>query len=343
MFDTSKELGRYHSEKVLLAGAQRTEMRERRDSNRKKIRASLVREAKPKPIGFHSQGSYAMRTMIQAPDNDYDIDDGIYFQSDQLIGPKDGVLSALAARKMICEAAADAKFSTPPQVLKNCVRVFYNAGYHVDIPVYRKCEERDLWSGKTKEFYELASADWKRSDSKSVTKWFREEAQSQCPDGGGADGQFVTVVRMLKAFCGSRASWKGKVGTGFICTALISYGNFRAHPDRLDMSVRRTFEAIRDSLRYSKSVKHPVLEGEHITSSAEDPRVAQLFERLDDKLDCLTPLDRTDCSFEEAMAAWDKFFGTDWFSSQPVSEGGSKVGQPSAPVQKRGPNRYAKR
>jgi hypothetical protein len=37
---------------------------------------------------------------------------------------------------MVRDAVDDDKFKKPPEVRPNCVRVFYEAGYHVDLPVY---------------------------------------------------------------------------------------------------------------------------------------------------------------------------------------------------------------
>ena len=47
-----------------------------------------------------------MHTMVQDADTDYDIDDGVYFRKDRLVGPQGGEMSALAVRQMICDAPA---------------------------------------------------------------------------------------------------------------------------------------------------------------------------------------------------------------------------------------------
>ncbi len=55
-------------------------------------------------LEFKSQGSYAMRTMVRHPDNDYDIDDGTYFDAAVLIGSRGGEMTALQARCMVRDA-----------------------------------------------------------------------------------------------------------------------------------------------------------------------------------------------------------------------------------------------
>ena len=61
-------------------------MRDRRDANRKRIKKGIDDGKKPRSIEFVPQGSYAMKTMVQDPDNHYDIDDGIYFDKTVLLG-----------------------------------------------------------------------------------------------------------------------------------------------------------------------------------------------------------------------------------------------------------------
>jgi hypothetical protein len=149
MYDTSAQVLRYHDEKVNLPSAERTNMRKRREANRDRLRKGLADAGKPAPIGQHTQGSYAMHTMVQDAATDYDIDDGVYFRRDTLVGQNGGEMSALAVRQMVCAALHDEWFNTPPEVLKNCVRVYYNESFHDDVPSYRRLETKDPWTGQT--------------------------------------------------------------------------------------------------------------------------------------------------------------------------------------------------
>ena len=76
MFNCSKEILRFHDEKVNLPDPIRKIMRDRRDANRTKLESGLEANNKPQVEEFVSQGSYAMRTMVQTEGNDIDIDDG---------------------------------------------------------------------------------------------------------------------------------------------------------------------------------------------------------------------------------------------------------------------------
>src|SRR5687767_12198048 len=137
MFDCNDDVLAYHDEEVTLPQSERTAMRDRRDANRDRLKARLKEKGKPAPQEFIKQGSYAMRTMVQDPDNDYDIDDGVYF-SEVSLRDKNGIgMAPNAARQMVCDALKDDRFKKQPEVRNSCVRVHYDEGYHVDIPVYR--------------------------------------------------------------------------------------------------------------------------------------------------------------------------------------------------------------
>ncbi|MDE0444338.1 MAG: hypothetical protein OXL38_19810 [Gammaproteobacteria bacterium] len=88
MFDCAKDIRAYHDNEVTLPVTEREAMRDRRNANRNRVRKGLSKADKPAPAEFVKQGSYAMKTMVQAPDNDYDIDDGVYFHKQDLVGER---------------------------------------------------------------------------------------------------------------------------------------------------------------------------------------------------------------------------------------------------------------
>lgn len=346
MYDTSDEVVGFHNDEVNLKSIERTNMRARRNANRDRLKRGLVRNSKPTPIGQHTQGSYAMHTMVQDAATDYDIDDGVYFKKDKLVSVNGAAMSALAVRQMVCAALQDDRFNVAPQVLKNCVRVFYNEGFHVDVPAYRRIETTDFWTGKPTYTYELASSEWKSSDPRAVTRWFRNRNDFHSPDCENTDGQFRRIVRLLKAFARSRSSWKALTATGFMITKLADE-TFVSSVNRDDIALRNIMQAIRQRLEYNKVIQHPTLHGENITHT-DDARPNYFKERLAENLKHLEVLDQYDCSHASAMAAWDKVFCTDWFSNQPTpnDEGNgscrAKIAvAPTRPVEKREGGRYA--
>lgn len=357
MFDCGSDVTAYHNEEVTLPTAERDDMRARRNSNRDRLKAGLKRNEKPSPWDLASQGSYAMRTMVQHPKKDYDIDDGSYFNRSDLQDAKSNDMEPAAARSMVCEALADDKFSRAPEVRDNCVRVFYNEGYHLDVPVYRRITSTD-GNGKETERLELASGDtWKEADARAVTVWFDETNRTLSPDTHNGR-QFRRVVRLAKKFTRSRESWGTKAGSGLLVTKLCAE-RFVASTDRDDIALRRTLESIRDRLDGSLLINHPVVVGDTITKGTADAKATFLRDRLKKYLPELETLDASDCDRPKALRAWADFFNAAWFRERaneaektnsnkagPIGEGGPAIvfgtrSSSEPAVDKRGGGRYA--
>ena len=300
----------FHNDAVTLPNKERTEMRDRRDANRRRLKSGLKRDGEPSVRECCSQGSYAMRTMVQQPDNDYDIDDGVYFDKDKLEGPRGGDKTAGEAREMVRKALHEDNFKRPPETLKNCVRVYYDAGYHVDVPVYRQVTETNFW-GEEETSYELASSDWKRSDPRSVTKWFQDANRDQSPDSDNG-GQLRRMVRLLKAFARSRTSWREQIASGFMITKLV-VEKYTANPSREDKALYDTMVAIRDRLLWSLEIGHPTIAGEMLTKGPDDGRANCLRAKLEWAIAELEILSDSNVTREQALKAWDKVFNTKFF------------------------------
>jgi hypothetical protein len=317
MFDCAKEVLGYHNDEVTLSQTARTEMRERRDANRRRVKKGLDKNEDPSRLEFCRQGSYAMKTMVQHPENDYDIDDGIYFNREDLKGAQGADKSALQARRMVRDAVDDGTFNIPPEVRGNCVRIYYAAGYHVDMPVYRRVVTKDF-SGAEIAHYELASADWKRSDARDVTAWFDKENQDQSPDEDNGR-QLRRICRLIKKYAQSRNSWRGKIASGFMITKLVTEC-YQPNAAREDQALYVTIKAMRDRLERNLVVEHPVTPDENITKENEDPKARVLKEKLAEAVNNLAVLFEKDCTREKALKAWGKTFSTSYFENKLENE-----------------------
>jgi hypothetical protein len=312
-------------------------------TNRNRLKSGLARNSSPKAIGSRTQGSYAMRTMIQNDRGDYDVDDGVYFKRDSLKNEQGEDKSAPDAKKMVCDALQDERFADQPDVRNNCVRVYYkNEGYHVDVPVYRENRAKNPFTGVETKSYEIAAGDeWRASDPLANTTWFKDENKNRSPDAtaNGNDGQFVRIVRLVKAFARSRYGWSSKISSGFAISKLVS-DNFIQSDGRDDYAFRQTMKNISAKLAWNDAIRHPVLD-ENIAESGDD-KTKFLKEKIDENLKHLDALDKLDCTHDEAMKAWDSLFFTDWFSKQPDPSKRSQVEKASGPaVIKQGETRYA--
>lgn len=314
------EMTAYHRDEVTLSLKQQQDMRLRRNAGRTRLENGLNTAGKPQPQEVRSQGSYQMRTMVQDPENDYDIDDGAYFQHDDLKDDDDLHLLPLAARQRVCDALKwDGRFKQEAEVKNNCVRQAYAEGYHIDVPVYRIIVEKD-WQGNETERYELASGDaWVTSDARAVTRWFNDKVKELNEnDGelneGQADGsQLRRVTKLTKKFA-RRAEWKEKTTSGITITKLV-YDHFVASADRDDKALRETWKKIRVALNWSKQVAHPVVDKN--LAEDGDEQVAHFHTCLMEALATLTVLDNYDCTRAQARQAWDDVFDTSFFSDQP--------------------------
>jgi hypothetical protein len=321
MINCSEDVLSFHNDEVNLPQPERTSMRDRRNANRKRTKNGLEDQGKPSPTEFCTQGSYAMKTMVQHPENDYDIDDGIYFEKTELVGPRGAAMSSLDARQMVRDAVDDGSFKTKPVVLANCVRVQYDAGYRVDIPVYRRVVKKGVF-GEDETFYELASSDWKRSDARDVTAWFEGENKKSPDEENGR--QFRRICRLLKKFSQSRPSWGTCMASGFMITKLASEC-YVPDASREDSVLRNTMRSIRNRLNLNLVVQHPVTPNDTITKGAEDPKPKALRDRLSDAIKWLEPTLDNSCTRAEALKCWDKVFNTTYFSDleKSTDEGGS--------------------
>ena len=287
-----------HDDQVTLHQSERNDMRDRRNANRDRLKKGLKEKKYPAPREFCKQGSYAMKTMVQDDKKAYDIDDGVYFDKDALKGPNGGEKSALDARIMVRDAVDDGSFKTAPEVRTNCVRVWYEAGYYVDLPVYRRVVTKDLW-GNEQVHHELAGADWKRSDARDVNDWFDEENQRQSPDTNNGR-QLRRICRSIKKFAKSRASWKGQIAGGFMITKLVTEC-YTANAGREDTALYDTMKAIRDRLELSLVVKHPVTPNDAITNSDADLKARVLKEKLSDAISWLEILFDPSCTRKQGI------------------------------------------
>ena len=301
MFDFHKAITAFHNDMVTLPQSVRTEMKERRNSNRKRLDTGLGNNSEQKPFKSITQGSYAMRTMVQDEDNDYDIDDGIYFKKSQLKTAQGNDKTAHAVRQMVCDALSDDRFNDLPEVKTNCVRVNYGAGYHVDIPIYRT-EEDDSDP-------ELAGADWALSCARDVKKWF--DGQSQNTENSK---QLRRITRLVKKFAKSRKSWKGNLPSGFALTILVCEC-FHSCLSRDDLSLYETLQKIHARLKIDLEIWHPTTPNTLVNSGDDDAKTRNLRDKLSEKLLALEEIViNGECTEDKAATAWGKFFDTECFT-----------------------------
>lgn len=316
--DCNKEMKGYHADEVTLSNDDQKEMRSRRDNGRTRLRNGLTKASKPLPKEFSSQGSYAMRTMVQDNASDYDIDDGVYFDKDDLKDDNGNHLEPCDARKRVRSALKDDRLAFDAVVKTNCVRQKYPEGYHIDIPVYRRIRSKDFYGNEIVE-YELASGDsWVKSDARKVTRWYNDAVGSELREGEVDTSQLRRVTKLTKKMARSRSAWKTKTTSG-ICISKLIVDHFVSRPGRDDDALRDTWKAVKSKLALSLCIAHPVYSDKEL-AAADDEGVAFFRDCLNDALKTLEVLDEYDCTQKKACKAWDSVFNTDYFSKQVVDQ-----------------------
>jgi len=279
-----------------------------------------------------------MKTINQHPANDYDIDVGVVFKKEDLKGPQGADKTALDTRKMVCDAVQDKRFKKQPEIRQNCVRVYYNEGHHVDMPIYRECEDEN---GKT--VFELAGTDWKASDPEAVTRWFNQAVIDKSPDETNGR-QMRRIVRLLKFWCKSRDSWN--MPSGFIISKLVDEC-YVSVKDRDAQALYVTMVRIKNRLASQLDVYHPVLFGEKI-SDGKEAAMQELKDRLKTAIDNLADLLDDDCTSQTALKAWKKCFNHSYFAEAIKNESAAAAvapvyiakREPTSPVKRKGESRF---
>lgn len=314
VFDCGEDMEKFHDDKINLSTEERTEMRERRNTGRRRLEIGLDEEEHPQPKITCTQGSYAMHTMVQDPNCDYDIDDGIYFAEDDLVDELGLPLTPQEAKERVCAALSrDKRFASPAEVFPKCVRQVYNEGYHIDMPVYRIRKEDDGQGGK-REIFELAGdGSWDASDARATTRWFRKEVSARNETNEEEGEQMRRITRLTKGQARSREDWKGETTSGIVITKLV-VDHFVPSAGRDDEALLNTWKAIEAQLKKSTVVAHPV----NASNLAEEgnPKVAFFRGKLSEALEELAILEKG-CTRSEARKAWDAVFDRGYFQKLP--------------------------
>lgn len=300
MYDCSKEFNKFYRTSVVLSEIEQNELREKRKLNVKRLKEGLLEynEENKKDYKISEdriQGSMAMHTIVQNDEGDYDIDVGIVFESSNLNG-----LGPLASRNMVADALKrkTKQFAEEPEVKTSCVRLKYTStGYHVDFAIFKR--EKDTVDDK-KYTYEHAGAEWSARDVKALEEWFNAQIKEK--------GDILRkVIRLSKMFCKSRDTWKN-MPSGLLQTVLCDE-NLCTDYSRIDEVFYYTMQAIVNRISDSTEVAAPVDDGRAlVVRDIDRQRMNNWKSRLASKLKELDVLFEEDCTYTEAITAWQEFF-----------------------------------
>lgn len=311
MYDCSKEFNKFYRTKIILPAKEQNELRKKRKLNIKRLKDGLLEYNEEKGTDYkiaeeRIQGSMAMHTITQNDENDYDIDVGIVFESDNLndLGP-------LATRNMVADALErkTKQFAEEPDVKTSCVRLKYTSiGYHVDFAVFKRYKE---YSWDDEYIYKHAGSEWLVRHIKALEEWFSGEIKSTGDD-------LRKVIRLSKMFCKSRDSWKN-MPSGLIQTVLCDE-KFATNYSRLDELFYYTMKAIVSRLSLYLEVKAPVDDGRAlVTREVDYQRMKNWKSHLESNLQILEVLFDAECTYKDAINAWGAFFNHSYWEELELS------------------------
>lgn len=261
-----------------------------RKAVRDKIRKYFEEELKKKAPKFAQQGSYALKTMVNPIDGEYDIDDGVYLEhldADMTDWPKTETVHNYIVQ------AIDGHTSSPPIDKAKCVRLVYQNDYHIDFPIYAYSEENDKY------FLAIKGDDqWSHSDQQDFKDWFIEKLNHN-------GEQLRRLIMYLKA-------WKDYKAIKFPGVAItIIVGNlFVKSENRDDIALKNVVQSILSHLQIYRKIEKPVEPYDNVLEGLTENQLDSLIEGLSKLLDIANEaIYLSENEKEKASKLWIKQFG----------------------------------
>ena len=313
------QLFQHYNNAIKLTDAKRETLIQVRDSLRKRMQTNYllipISDRKQIEMYFQSQGSFVMDTIIKPDKDDFDLDDGVYFQ---------GALSENERPKpqifhdwVILAVDKDNDYEQVKDK-PTCVRVQYKLGFHIDIPIYyaSNFDSPDLaetnkgwilsnpvefiawFEEKTNSGFEKAFLYESLKYAEPYEKWLSDMRKKDC--------QLRRLVRYMKAWADLKRS---EMPCGIIMTILVA-NNFAIN-DSDDIAMRDTLVNIKNYL-LGNGFQCP-----RPTSPIGEDLFASTSEK--DKLYFMNALNGLILSANNAISAlnekdackeWEKHFGT---------------------------------
>ena len=231
-----------------------------KDAIRSKIKDYFTNVLEEKQPKFFLQGSYSLKTMVMPlnPTDEYDLDDGIYLQ--HLGNDIDDWPTTKTVSNWIVDAVKG-HTKKKPENKKNCVRVIYADGYHIDLPIY--CASNGIIY-----LARLGDDQWISSDAKALNKWFYDRLEKT--------EQMRSCIKYLKAW----KDFKGNDLKGIHITVLVGLNHITVK-DRDDDSLTQTIQRIITYIRSKRAIYNPIDSTENLISHWSDKKINRTIEALE--------------------------------------------------------------
>ena len=307
MYNMENQFENFYKNHVVLPSKKQQDLRDKKDINITHLKNGLDEINEENGTSYtvaetRVQGSMAMHTVVQNDGNDYDIDIAIIFDKSNIEN-----MSPLQTRRLVCDALKRkcGQLKKEPECKTNCVRVEYSDGYHVDFAVYRRFKKE----GESTYSYEHAGgSSWTSRDPKAITKWFQDEVKIK-------GKSLRKIIRLSKMFCKSRDGWVNMPG-GLI-QSVVCDEVYAEEYERLDEIFYYTMKNVRDRLSDSKEVYNPTDSSLSLLSAQNHyDKMDNWLSRLNSKLKDLEVIESEECSYNDAIEAWNKFFKHSYWNEE---------------------------
>lgn len=196
---------------------------------------------------FRGQGSYAINTLVNPIDGEFDLDDGVYLQ--HLDNRDDRKWPSGATVRQWIVSAVEGHGRGKVVEKNTCVRVRYPGLYHVDLPVYGILNGRCMLAPKGED-------QWRYSDPLALIQWIKTNVALY-------GEQLLRIIRFLKAWADFQSSQLGKMPSGLMMTVLATR-HFQDHA-RDDIAMTYTLQVISKAVTRFFYVPNPVDINEELT------------------------------------------------------------------------------
>jgi hypothetical protein len=273
---------------IRLNSSRKESLRTSRNAVRDRIRRFFAGKGLDITPRFHGQGSFMMNTIIEPLSKEFDIDDGVYFFSNN-----DPNYSVQTFHNWIV-AAVTGHTNENPVDKNTCVRLIYKANYHIDLPIYHI---------KSNDVPRLAHKEkgWIESDPREFISWF----SSKCKD----NSQLRRIVRYLKAWSDFK---KGELPSGLVMSILVAE-NYRSH-ERDDVALQLTLAAIQETLGQDfKCLRPTTPTNEDLLAPLSEARKEYFLSSLNSFVKAASYSISDAVNHKNACKRWQVYFGEDRF------------------------------
>jgi hypothetical protein len=237
---------------------------------------------------FLIQGSYAMATIINPLDGEFDIDDGVYLQN---LGPDKSKWPKPETVHSWIKKAVEGHTKEEVQDKRTCVRVIYSGNYHVDLPIY------GIYNGRAY-LAEKGQLGWHISEPRKIVEWFKAQVKAK-------GEQLRRLVRYTKAWADYQSK-SGKLPNGFTLTVLVVDEYIKLERD--DSSFAGTMREVSKRLSKSSVILNPVDNNEDLGKRISEVQYQNFVNRLAKLLESSSAALKEE-SKVEACKKWKSEFG----------------------------------